>query len=74
MIGGRLGIPELLIILILFGIFSLTIIAWWRFFSKAGYPGPLSLTMLIPLASIIVFFWFAFAEWPIERKLKPPQI
>jgi hypothetical protein len=69
MFGGKLGVPELLILfLILLCIFPVMIAAWWRVFSKAGHPGALSLTMLIPMVNFGVFLWFAFSEWPIEKR------
>ena len=50
----------------------------WRVFSKAGYPGALGLVWLglaIPLLNIlaalailIIWIWFAFAEWPVQKK------
>ena len=45
------------------------IFCYWRIFSKAGYPGVLSLLMLVPLANFILFIWFAFdyfmaVPWP----------
>jgi len=46
----------------------LAVIAWWKIFSKAGYSGALALLCFIPLVNIIVFFWFAFSEWPVLRK------
>jgi len=39
-------------------------------FTKAGHPGALGLAMLIPLVSFFVFLWFAFSDWPIEKKLR----
>jgi hypothetical protein len=49
----------------------------WRVFSKAGYPGALGLIWLalaIPvlnilacLAILIVWTWFAFAQWPVLK-------
>jgi hypothetical protein len=42
----------------------------WRIAAKAGYPGPLSLLMLIPGVNLVIAFMFAFSEWPIERALR----
>jgi len=47
----------------------ITVIIFWKIFSKAGYSGWLSLTQLIPLVNLIVLFYVAFAEWPIRRQL-----
>jgi len=43
------------------------IFCYWKIFSKAGYSGALSLLMLVPLVNLIVFIWFAFAEWPVLK-------
>jgi len=46
----------------------LTVLPWYKIFSKAGYSGWYSLVMLVPLLNIIALFIFAFSEWPIERR------
>jgi amino acid transporter len=47
-----------------------TIIAYWRIASKAGYNGALSLLMLLPLVNFVMILIFAFGEWPIEQELQ----
>ena len=66
MIGGKIGLPELLVVVAIVVVF-LPVLAWWRIFSKAGYPGALGLTALIPGVNLVVLLWFAFSTWPIER-------
>jgi len=67
MLGGKIGVPELLFLFVLFLLVCpIVVAAWWRIFVKAGHPGALSLTMLIPGVSFFVFLWFAFSEWPVE--------
>ncbi len=46
------------------------LIAWWRIFGKAGWPGALGLLMIVPLVNIVLLLILAFAEWPIERELR----
>ena len=65
MFGGKLGIPELLILGIIF--WPVWVIGWWKIFAKAGQPGILSLAMLVPILNFILFLWFAFSTWPIEK-------
>ncbi len=55
------GVCELSLILISLAI---TIIPFWRIFSKAGYHGALSLLMLVPLVNLGMIFFLAFAQWP----------
>jgi uncharacterized membrane protein YhaH (DUF805 family) len=49
---------------------ALTLIIWWRIFSKAGWSGALSLLMLVPFVNLIMMFYVAFATWPIQRELE----
>lgn len=62
-----IGITELVIILIPA---VLVIIPFWRIFTKIGFSGWLSLTLLIPLVNVIVLYYLAFAAWPIHRQDK----
>ena len=48
----------------------LTVIPFWKICTKAGFPGPLSLLMLVPVANIILPFYIAFADWPRIRELE----
>lgn len=59
---GALGGPLGLIIVAL-----LVIIPFWMIFSKAGYPGVLSLLMLIPLINLFLLYFLAFSDWPALR-------
>ncbi len=59
-----------LILVIIFIVYGLLIVLpYWMIFSKAGFSRWLSLTQLVPLLNIIVLFYLAFAEWPIQREL-----
>lgn len=59
--------PEFVIFVL---VVLIAIVPYWKIFSKAGYSGALSLLLFVPLLNIILLFWFAFAEWPIERSRK----
>jgi len=48
----------------------LALLIWWKIFSKAGWPGALSLLLLVPIVNIIIPFYVAFATWPIQRELE----
>ena len=48
----------------------LMLIIWWKIFSKAGWPGAVSLVMLVPFVNLIMIVYFAFATWPIQRELE----
>lgn len=68
MFGGKLGIPELLFLMMMCSFFFVFIYGWARIFQKAGHSGALCLLMLVPVLNVIMFFWFAFSTWPIERQ------
>jgi hypothetical protein len=63
------GTTEILVILLVMLFVSvvasvLTVLTFWKICSKAGFPGALSLLMLVPVANVILLFYIAFAEWP----------
>ena len=66
---GMPGIAELGIIAVIFLLSGLgallTVIPFWKICAKAGFPGPLSLLMLVPIANIVLPFYVAFARWPV---------
>ena len=43
------------------------IVPMWVIVRKAGYPGALSLLMLVPVLNIIALWFFAFSNWPKTR-------
>lgn len=64
---GQGGISVWQVIIILLSI-VLIVLPFWRIFTKAGYSGAWSLMMLIPLVNVIVFYVFAFSEWPALKE------
>jgi hypothetical protein len=64
-IAGAPGPMELILILVMA---SVIVVPFWRIFSKAGFPGALSLLMFIPLVNLVMIFVLAFSEWPALRE------
>lgn len=68
--------PFFFILLIMFGVFFGLIVAaiktliFCKIFSKAGYSWALGLLILVPIASIIVAFYIAFADWPVQKEVR----
>lgn len=62
-----LGLPELVVILVVGGLFFLP---FYKICEKAGYPGIMGLTMIVPLLNIVMLYFLAFSEWPVEKELK----
>lgn len=59
---------------------ALMVYLQWRIFAKAGHSGALALiwlSLFVPylnfvgaLAVLGVWIWFAFSEWPVEKRAK----
>lgn len=68
------GIFEIIVILmIVMGALLgglLTVIPFWKICAKAGFPGPLALLMLVPIANFVLPFYIAFADWPALRQVR----
>lgn len=45
------------------------LLAWWRIFTRAGFPGVLSVLMLVPPLALALWAFVAFAPWPARREL-----
>jgi hypothetical protein len=43
------------------------IVPAWRIAAKAGFPGAWSLLLVVPIVNIMLFWVFAFIEWPTEK-------
>jgi hypothetical protein len=69
-LAGAIAAAGMIWILVCIGALILGLIINWKIAQKAGFSGPASLLMLIPLVNIIVLIYFAFTEWPIERSLR----
>lgn len=48
----------------------ITLIAQIKIISKAGYSGWWILVTFVPVLNVIMFFVFAFSEWPVRRELR----
>jgi hypothetical protein len=66
----------LILLLMMFGFFvaliALTIKAliFCKIFSKAGFSWALGLLILVPIANIIMAFYLAFADWPVQKQVR----
>ena len=45
--------------------------AFWRICAKAGFPGWYGVAAVIPMVSVLLVLFVAFAEWPLERERRP---
>lgn len=66
----------LILLLIMFGFFvgliavAIKVLIFCKIFSKAGYSWALGLLILVPIADIIMAFYLAFADWPVQKELR----
>jgi hypothetical protein len=65
-----MGVPGPIELLIIIAMVTVVVVPFWCIFSKAGFPGALSLLMLFPFVNFIMLFVLAFAEWPALREKK----
>ncbi len=61
---GSFGLWQLMAIVFWLAII---LVPAWRITRKAGFPGALSLLMLIPMVNIIMVWVFAFVKWPNQK-------
>jgi uncharacterized membrane protein len=62
-----------LVVFVAMVVIAVKVLVFCKIFSKAGYSWALGLLMLVPIANIIIFFFLAFADWPIRRELRRLQ-
>jgi hypothetical protein len=69
--GAALGVFLLFYLVI----FVFVLFAWARIITKAGYSGAWVLVGLVPIVNLVMFFVFAFSDWPAlqgRRSAGPP--
>jgi uncharacterized membrane protein YhaH (DUF805 family) len=59
-----------LVAFIVLVIVAIKLLICCKIFSKAGYSWALGLLMLIPIVNIIMAFFLAFADWPVQKELR----
>lgn len=57
------------VMMIVFAI--VVLIPAWRICAKAGFSGWLGLLAVVPIANIILLYFLAFSQWPLERSRSP---
>ena len=65
--SASLGLSELLIIVV---IAACTVLPASLICSKAGYPRWLGALAILPVINVVLAFFLAFVEWPIQRELR----
>ena len=44
------------------------VLAWWRIFTRIGWPPPMAVFMAIPFVSVVALVYVALNPWPIEQR------
>lgn len=62
----------IVVIAVIFGLLMtvLQLVIACKIFSKAGFSWAMGLLMLVPIANIIIIFYLAFADWPVQKELR----
>jgi len=66
MYGGKIGLPELSVLLFL----VFFVVAWVKIVLKTGHSGWMVLLVFIPLVNFVFLVYLAFSTWPIEKELQ----
>ena len=59
-----IGAPEILLLVTMIILPIFVIWPTWRICAKAGFPGMLSLVIVVPIFNLFLLYFLAFAEWP----------
>jgi uncharacterized membrane protein YhaH (DUF805 family) len=59
-----------LIAFVVLVILAVKLLICCKIFANAGYSWALGLLVLIPIVNIIMAFYLAFADWPVNKELR----
>jgi uncharacterized membrane protein YhaH (DUF805 family) len=62
-----LGAFFVVVALVYLAIAVVSIVAWVKILSKAGYSGWWILVGVVPVLNVVMFLVFAFSDWPVLR-------
>ena len=69
-LGALVGASGAVIVVIYLAIVVASIVGTVKIVSKAGYSGWFVLLALVPLVNLVMFFVFAFSDWPVQKELR----
>ena len=69
---GGMGLPEMLIVLSILSLGLGLLVIWpaWRILTRVGLPPWMAILAVIPYVNVVLLFYVAFTEWPIDRELR----
>ena len=64
---GRIGFPELLVVLVISAMALIIVWPAMRICRRVGFSPWLGILAIVPLANVLLVWFVAFAEWPLEQ-------
>jgi len=68
-----LPIANVLLLALLIALLVVSVTALVRIAQRAGFSGWWVLILLVPVANLLAFWYFAFGEWPAMKPHREPQ-
>ncbi len=69
-LGALVGPAGSILVLLYLAIVVASIVGTAKIISKAGYSAWFVLLAFVPLVNVVMFFVFAFSDWPVQRELR----
>jgi hypothetical protein len=69
-LGSTLGSAGAVLVIVYLALAVASIVGTVKIISKAGYSGWFVLLGFVPLVNIVMFFVFAFSDWPVQKELR----
>jgi hypothetical protein len=71
----RIDVPiaNVLVLAPFIALLVVSVIALVRISQRAGFSGWWVLILLVPVANLLAFWYFAFGEWPALKSHREPQ-
>ena len=67
---GRIGFPELLVVLVISAMALIIVWPAMRICRRVGFSPWLGILAILPLANVLLVWFVAFAEWPLEKSAR----
>ena len=72
-LASVMGLDGAILVIIYLAIVVASIVGTAKIISKAGYSAWFVLLAFVPLVNLVMFFVFAFSDWPVRKELRQYQ-
>jgi hypothetical protein len=69
-LASVMGLDGAILVIIYLAIVVASIVGTAKIISKAGYSAWFVLLAFVPLVNLVMFFVFAFSDWPVHKELR----